>query len=78
MKSKSLDAFAKAIMDAKQPEYTNQDKDVLANFKRTAEISLESQEVWQYFLYMYKQYYLMLIILTCIRQNLFNQDMQMQ
>ena len=38
-------------MDAKQPEYTNQDKDVLANFKRTADnLGLESQEVWAVFL----------------------------
>ena len=53
---KSLDAFAKAIMDAKQPEYTNQDKDVLVNFKRTAEnLGLESQEVWAVFFYKHVQ-----------------------
>ena len=31
-----LDTLAKDIMNAKGPEYTQQDKDVLANFKNTA------------------------------------------
>ena len=47
---KSLDAYAKAIMDAKQPEYTNKSIDVLHNFKSTAEsIGITPMEVWAVF-----------------------------
>lgn len=55
---KSLDAFAKAIMDAKQPEYTNNNDDVLANFKTTSQVinkSLEPQEVWAVFFFKHVQ-----------------------
>ena len=53
---KSLDAYSKAIMEAKQPEYTNNDDDVLRNFKNVAEnLGLESQEVWAVYFYKHIQ-----------------------
>ena len=42
-----LDTLAKDIMNAKGPEYTQQDKDVLANFKNTAErLNISPEKVW--------------------------------
>ena len=39
------------IMDAKQPEYTNKNVDILHNFKSTAKrLQLEPSEVWGVFL----------------------------
>ena len=41
---------AQDIMDAKQPEYTNKNIDVLHNFKSTAEsIGIQPMEVWAVF-----------------------------
>ena len=36
--SKALDFMCKDIMKSKGPEYTQEDKDILANFKNTASI----------------------------------------
>jgi len=47
---KMLNKFASKIMSEKQPEYTNKNKDVLANFKKTAEqLGLQPMEVWGVF-----------------------------
>ena len=44
------------IMNAKQPEYTNENSDVLHNFKTTAEnLGLSAQEVWAVFFYKHVQ-----------------------
>ena len=44
------------IMNAKQPEYTNRNADVLHNFKTTAEnLGLRPQEVWAVFFYKHVQ-----------------------
>ena len=41
---------SKKIMDAKQPEYTNKNIDVLHNFKSTAEsIGIKPMQVWAVF-----------------------------
>jgi len=53
---KGLNAYAKAIMEAKQPEYTNENDDVLYNFKHTAEsLGLEPMEVWGVFFHKHVQ-----------------------
>lgn len=53
---KSLDSYAKSIMDGKQPEYTNNDEDVLHNFKSTAKnLGLKPMEVWGVFFYKHIQ-----------------------
>jgi len=45
--SKALDYMSKDIMKSKGPEYTQQDKDVLANFKNTAErLNTSELKVW--------------------------------
>ena len=45
--SKALDYMAKDVMKSKGPEYTQQDKDVLANFKNTAErLNTTPLKVW--------------------------------
>ena len=45
--SKALDYMAKDIMKAKGPEYTQQDLDVLANFKNTAErLNTTELKIW--------------------------------
>jgi len=45
--SKALDYMSKEIMKSKGPEYTQQDKDVLANFKNTAErLNISPEKVW--------------------------------
>lgn len=42
---------SKKIMDAKQPEYTNKNTDVLHNFKTTAEnVGIKPMQVWAVFL----------------------------
>ena len=42
-----LDTLAKDIMNAKGPEYTQQDKDVLANFKNTANrLNTSELKIW--------------------------------
>ena len=42
-----LDTLAKDIMNAKGPEYTQQDKDVLANFKNTAgRLNTSELKIW--------------------------------
>ena len=42
-----LDTLAKDIMNAKGPEYTQQDKDVLANFKNTADrLNTSELKIW--------------------------------
>lgn len=44
------------IMNQKQPEYTNENSDVLHNFKTTAEnLGLSPQEVWAVFFYKHVQ-----------------------
>ena len=54
--SEQLDKAAKSIMDAKQPEYTNQSPDVLHNFKTSAEqIGLKPLEVWAVFFHKHVQ-----------------------
>lgn len=50
IKKELLDSCQK-IMDAKQPEYTNKNVDILHNFKSTAKrLQLEPSEVWGVFL----------------------------
>ena len=45
--SKALDYMAKDVMKSKGPEYTKLDKDVLANFKNTAErLNTTPLKVW--------------------------------
>ena len=45
--SKALDFMCKDIMKAKGPEYTQEDKDMLANFKNTAErLNTTEMKVW--------------------------------
>ena len=45
--SKALDYMAKDVMKSKGPEYTQQDRDVLANFKNTAErLNTVPLKVW--------------------------------
>ena len=45
--SKALDLMAKNVMKSKGPEYTQEDKDVLANFKNTAErLNTTELKVW--------------------------------
>ena len=45
--SKALDYMAKDIMKSKGPEYTQQDKDVLANFKNTGDrLNTSPEKVW--------------------------------
>jgi hypothetical protein len=45
--SKALDFMAKDTMKCKGPEYTQEDKDVLANFKNTAErLNTTELKVW--------------------------------
>jgi hypothetical protein len=45
--SKALDFMAKDVMKSKGPEYTQEDKDVLANFKNTAErLNTTELKVW--------------------------------
>lgn len=44
------------IMNEKQPEYTNENSDVLHNFKTTAEnLGLSPQEIWAVFFYKHVQ-----------------------
>ena len=45
--SKTLDLMCKDIMKAKGPEYTQEDKDILANFKNTASrLNTTPLKVW--------------------------------
>ena len=45
--AKDLELLAKNIMNKKGPEYTQQDKDVLANFKNTAyKLDITPLKVW--------------------------------
>ena len=45
--SKALDLMSKEIMKDKGPEYTQQDRDVLANFKNTAErLNTTPLKIW--------------------------------
>ena len=45
--SKALDVMCKDIMKSKGPEYTQEDTDVLANFKNTAErLNTNELKVW--------------------------------
>ena len=45
--SKALDYMSKDIMKAKGPEYTQQNEDVLANFKNTAErLNTTELKIW--------------------------------
>ena len=45
--SKALDYMSKEIMKSKGPEYTQQDKDVLANFKNTGDrLDISPIKVW--------------------------------
>ena len=45
--SKALDYMSKDIMKSKGPEYTQQDRDVLANFKNTADrLNTVPLKVW--------------------------------
>ena len=45
--SKALDFMAKDIMKSKGPEYTQEDRDVLANFKNTADrLNTTDMKVW--------------------------------
>ena len=45
--SKALDYMAKEVMKSKGPEYTQEDKDVLANFKNTAErLNTTELKIW--------------------------------
>ena len=45
--SKALDYMAKETMKSKGPEYTQEDKDVLANFKNTAErLNTTELKIW--------------------------------
>ena len=45
--SKALDIMSKEIMKNKGPEYTQQDLDVLANFKNTAErLNTTPLKIW--------------------------------
>jgi len=45
--SKALDYMAKDVMKSKGPEYTQEDKDVLANFKNTAvRLNTTELKVW--------------------------------
>lgn len=54
--SKQLDQAAKDIMKGKQPEYTNNNKDVLHNFKSSAEmLGLQPMEVWAVFFHKHVQ-----------------------
>lgn len=54
--SKQLDQAAKDIMKGKQPEYTNNNKDVLHNFKSSAEmLGLQPIEVWAVFFHKHVQ-----------------------
>jgi hypothetical protein len=53
---KRLERYAATIMHTKQPEYTNQNQDVLINFKQTAEnLGLEPLEVWAVFFHKHVQ-----------------------
>jgi len=54
--SKELDKAAKKIMAGKQPEYTNNNTDVLHNFKSSAEmLGLQPMEVWAVFFHKHVQ-----------------------
>ena len=45
--SKALDFMCKDIMKSKGPEYTQEDKDILANFKNTAlRLNTTEMKVW--------------------------------
>ena len=45
--SKALDYMAKDTMKSKGPEYTQEDKDILANFKNTASrLNTTELKVW--------------------------------
>ena len=45
--SKALDFMAKDVMKSKGPEYTQEDKDILANFKNTADrLNTVPLKVW--------------------------------
>lgn len=45
--SKALDLMAKNTMESKGPEYTQENKDILANFKNTAErLNTTELKVW--------------------------------
>ena len=45
--SKSLEEMAKSVMKSKGPEYTQEDEDVLANFKNTASrLNTTELKVW--------------------------------
>tara|TARA_A100001201_G_C4078803_1_gene198260 strand:- start:1258 stop:1584 length:327 start_codon:yes stop_codon:yes gene_type:complete len=47
---KQLDKMSKSIMNDKRPEYTNENEDVLQNFKNTAErIDISDLKVWTVF-----------------------------
>jgi len=51
-----LNRHASQIMQEKQPEYTNKDKDVLINFKKTAKsLNLKPTEVWAVFFHKHIQ-----------------------
>lgn len=48
---KELDKMSKSIMLNKRPEYTNENEDVLQNFKSTAEeLGISDLKVWAVFL----------------------------
>ena len=45
--SKALDFMCKDIMKSKGPEYTQEDRDILANFKNTASrLNTTEMKVW--------------------------------
>ena len=45
--SKALDFMCKNIMNSKGPEYTQENKDILSNFKCTAErLNISPEKVW--------------------------------
>ena len=47
---KELDTLSKDIMKGKRPEYTNENEDVLHNFKSTADrLNISSLKVWSIF-----------------------------
>tara|TARA_R100001163_G_C5054502_1_gene191034 strand:- start:23 stop:376 length:354 start_codon:yes stop_codon:yes gene_type:complete len=53
---KQLLSHCQKIMNEKQPEYTNNNQDVLYNFKSTAKhLKLEPQEVWGVFFHKHIQ-----------------------
>ena len=54
--TQQLKKLADGIMNAKQPEYTNNNTDILYNFKSTAEsIGIEPMEVWAVFFHKHVQ-----------------------